>query len=134
MMNNAQREFLERVAKSDHLIALGKVGSGSVAAALSDLSAKDRRIAELEAALKELQSEFFTHQEDPQRSVTYKWSLTRIGYALAGSPSALDAALAAAKREALESAADRARENGKVYSTPLMTEDELRRMAREVKP
>ena len=50
-MNDAQREFLERVANSDHLIALGKVGSGSVAAALSDLSAKDRRIAELEAEI-----------------------------------------------------------------------------------
>lgn len=49
---------------------------------------------------------------------------------IAGHPEAL----AAAKREALESAADRARENGKVYSTPLMTEDELRRMAREVEP
>lgn len=44
------------------------------------------------------------------------------------------AALAGAKREALEAAADRARENGKVYSTPLMTEEELRRMQREVEP
>ena len=96
---------------------------------IAEIAEKDRRIAELEAALKELQIEFFEHQEDPQRSVTYKWSLTRIGYALAGSPSALDAALAAAKREVLKAVADRAEEMGGV-----LTDDEIRRMAREVKP
>ena len=69
------------------------------------IATRDARIAELEAALKELQTEFFAHQEDPQRSVTYKWSLTRIGYALSGSPSALDALLAQARREAGEECA-----------------------------
>jgi len=96
-MDNAQREFLERVANSTCLIALGKVGAGSVAAALSDIADRDRRIAELEAALKEwsllaghlgLSTE---HHRDRTRN-----TLANNGV------SAIDAMLAQAKREAID--------------------------------
>lgn len=129
-MNDAQREFLERVANSDHLIALGKVGSGSVAAALSDLAAKDRRIAELEAALGS-EKETRVKYQDIVYAVCVR--LEQMGaprpLLITEVTTALAALLAQARREALEAAAD-------VFAVDPYrpVERSLRRMAREVKP
>ena len=117
---------------------------------MGEVYAKDRRIAELEAALKELKVEFLAHQEDPRRGVTYKWSLTRIGYALSGSPSALDALLAQARREGIDMAINHLEKSDcpipidrlppgqtkRQFSNTVIEFLilELRQMAREVKP
>ena len=102
--------------------------SKTVEIALDALASKDRRIAELEAALKNF---YAGHQgcSDPERDdCQCRDCLAYRAYKVDNTP-VLDAALAAAKREALEAAADRAEE-----TTGVLTDEELRRMAREVKP
>ena len=62
----------------------------------AELAAK---VEQLEAALVELKEEYEdAGSVDPQRAAAYKWSLTRIGYALAA-PSPAVVALNAAARE-----------------------------------
>lgn len=81
------------------------------------IAAKDRRIAELEAALMRL------------------WPALDIQEVLAGNHEALDAAIAAAKREALEAAASSwEKRPWRSYYKPDGIARGLRRMAREVKP
>lgn len=122
----------------------------------AEIAIRDRRIAELEAALQveilrysalenfcdtEMHWEFF-RGEMLGDNVSDKNAL-KLREFLAANPrvdigptACLDAALAGAKREALEAAADKAKAVGEagVGRFPSLTESELRRMAREVKP
>ena len=88
------------------------------------LDAKDRRIAELEAAL----------QKYGRHLPTCYGDTCDCGWCDIDEPAELRAALATAKREALEEAARRYEAEGMTpYSRPHVAAF-LRRMAREVKP
>ena len=137
-MMDSQRELLERLAASDHLVAMGRIGAGAVAAAIHDLDAKDRRIAELEAALsryvcpdcggrgccpvehRDINGEYLGMEQVECACTDLKPFQI------------LDAALAAAKREALEAAAVKVKEVAATWSA--VAEGTLFQMAREVKP
>lgn len=92
-MTDEQRVLLDRLANAGHLIALGKDGSVAIGAALTDLAARDRRVAELEARLKEALDYIGTlpYGQD--------WLAER---QIPCPMSTLDALLAQARREALE--------------------------------